>query len=568
MNIPYTWSLNGKKVSAGVVFAEQPGIQELMAPERGARLELMLPLRHVKGLWFPEANRHALQRITWVGEHYAAPFYKPALLAWVDGLLMNCFALHVLPVESETRISWQINQRDGVYNIYVEWRDATEEWPHVHCLTESMLVDRAVEKLIQAGMKVATDLPPPAFEPSYCTWYAFHGALEQTRVEAYAKKARELGFGSFILDDGWEYDASQRVNGPLGKWHRYHSDYKPSSVKFPRFKEFFEYLESLSLRRILWIAPYIFGEDTHAFQTLKPYLRPSWLEEGFQIANPEAPDVQNFLKEKLCSLITDYDIDGFKSDYDYALYGTEMQSYGWGKAYVAGLTDLVAATREIKSDFEWILSPGTFGPQITNVFRCHDVPYDPETNRLALAHFKPLIGKAAMHYDPSLWRNDDSLATVYRHLLPSIFCIPSLGADILALPEAHLDAIRGTLAFYRRHQKILNAGNSYPSTLNSQLSTGFAPVWAGGDYQSFHARLDEQEIIATFSRYPVSLTKSQKLWLINGGFENRMTLSLPFKAHGTLETLEGQSLGWEASFKPGLHEIICEPGTVLTLEME
>lgn len=555
MKIAFVWSQGGRKIAEGNLSTDQPGIQELIAPERNAQLELIIPLCHVKGLWTPEVNRNVLQRISWAGKLDAAPFSKPSVVAFVDGFLRNCFALHALPVENETRISWQINQCDGVYIVHVEWREAMEELPRVHCFTELLPVDRAVEILMKAGVQAASNLPSPAFEPSYCTWYAFHGSLEQTRVEAYAKKARELGFGSFILDDGWEYDQPQRISGTLGKWHSYHGDYEPSPVKFPRFKEFFEYLESLSLRRILWVATYIFGESTRAFQTLRPHLFPSWLDEGFLIANPKAEAVQEFLKDRLCFLASHYAIDGFKSDYDYALYGPEMKSYGFGRAYSEGLTDLVAAIRKIKPDFEWILSPGTFGPQITNVFRCQDVPYDPETNRLALAHFKPLVGGAAMHYDPSLWRSDDSLATVYRHMIPSIFCIPSLGADILALPETHLDAIRGTLVFYRRHQEILNAGS-------------FVPVWAGGDYQSFHAQSGGREVAATFSNYPVTMRKTGKSWLVNAGFENRVTLSLSSGARVVLETLEGRSLAGEICLKPGSHEIICEPGAVLALEME
>ncbi|MBI4023380.1 MAG: hypothetical protein HY360_00260 [Verrucomicrobia bacterium] len=57
-------------------------------------------------------------------------------------------------------------------------------------------------------------------------------------------------------------------------------------------------------------------------------------------------------------------------------------------------------------------------------------------------------------------------------MVPSLFCVPSIGAPLLDLPKEHLDVLRGWLGFYRRHQAIFNQGD-------------FHACWDAGDFQIF-----------------------------------------------------------------------------------
>ncbi len=496
-----------------------------------------------------------MQRILWSGTLHGAPFFYPATLALVDHAMRSCFALLAAPLVEEVTIQWQLNQRDGTWEITVRWEDTASGEPRGLLMidTEAPL-NAAVTALLEAARQPPRlPLPSPVYEPSYCTWYAFHADLRQAEVEAHAREAAALGFGAFILDDGWMYPQEQRLSGALGRWHRFHGDATPAQEKFPDFDGFFATLEALGLRKILWVAPMIVGEESLLYRTLGERLLPSWLEEGFALLNPRDREAAGLVEEKLVGLAQRYRLDGFKADYDYALFGPGQQSYRLGPAYAATLEGWIRAVRAVRPELEWILSPGGFGPAVTGTFRCADVPFDPESNRLSLVSFKALMGKQPMHYDPSLWRADDALPTVYRHLLPSLFCIPSLGSDLLALPPEHREAIAATLAFYRRHQPLLNHG-------------GFEARWHGGDYQSFHTRLGAREIAAAFSRYPVAIT-TEETRLLNASYGGELLLELSQPARLEMETLRGEIATPARTLAAGLQRVEVPPGGVLALTL-
>jgi alpha-galactosidase len=516
-------------------------------------LHLSVPLKEVNGVWTPYGDRSALQKIVWRGRETGSPFFRPGLISLVDRSLVNRFAFLPGPGDTEFVSTWQLDQAGGRYDFTVQWADSRRPRTRgVRISTERLPAGAVAARLIAAKDDSFSRHPRSFYEPSYCTWYAFHGALEQKRVEACARRAGELGFGCFIMDDGWMYDADQRVCGALGPWHRGNGDYEPSKRKFPDFRACLETIRSLGMRNLLWIAPYIVGQESRSFRKLKKHLLTPWLTEGFLSPDPRCPAVVEHLEEKLVSLVERFPLDGFKVDYDYALFGPGGKLYGLGEAYVNATRRLIAAVRRVNPDFEWNLIPNAASVSLTNAFRCCDVPYDPETNRLFMANLKTLAGKAVLHYDPSLWRPDDSLETVYRHMAPSLFCVPSLGADIMALPKSHLKAIRDCLGFYRRHQPLLNGGD-------------FRATWGGGDYQNFRTVLGGAQIIATFSSYPVELGACRETRLINAGSAARVVVQAPSKAHIETETLDGRRAARSVSVPAGIHAIPCPPGSVLRI---
>ena len=53
--------------------------------------------------------------------------------------------------------------------------------------------------------------PDDAWMPVYCTWYAVHAAVEKQWLEEHVDTAAAMGFGTFIVDDGWCFDDMKRV---------------------------------------------------------------------------------------------------------------------------------------------------------------------------------------------------------------------------------------------------------------------------------------------------------------------------------------------------------------------
>ncbi len=555
------WLHDGHTVLPDKAEAAVPsGVRTSVAPGPASdalRLELTIPLDDINGIWTPYGDRATLQRLIWKGEELATPVFKPGLFAFVDRDLHSRVAFLLEPAEGEAKVAWQIDQTAGAYRVSIAWAAGAAPYtPSMRYCLDRLPVQVAAERLLGSARvdMPGPEAPVPSYEPSCCTWYAFHCALEQKPVEAFARLAAELGFGTFILDDGWMHDDPQRVQGPIGAWFRLHGDYEPSRCKFPDFKAHIETVRAMGLRFLLWAAPFTVGVESRARRTLDAHLLSSFLDEGFLLADPRSSEVMAHLEETFVRLVRDYPLDGFKVDYDYALIGPGLKPYGLGRAYREAVRRLITAVRRVNPKIEWNLLPNTCTRELTDAFRCCDVPFDPETNRLWMANLKTLAGRRPLHFDPALWRPDAPLATVHRHLAPSLFCVPSVGADLLALPAAHREAIRDWLGFYRRHQAVLNGGD-------------FMPVWAAGDYQRFQTTRGHKRVAVTFSAFPVKAGDVPETWLINAGDAAEVNLMAEAGMAVSVENARGEPTAPERGLNRGLHSLACEPGSVLHIRV-
>lgn len=61
-------------------------------------------------------------------------------------------------------------------------------------------------------------VPEDALMPMYSTWYSFHQKLKDYEIEEQCKIARELGFKTVIVDDGWQTDDNNRGYVFCGDW--------------------------------------------------------------------------------------------------------------------------------------------------------------------------------------------------------------------------------------------------------------------------------------------------------------------------------------------------------------
>ena len=61
-------------------------------------------------------------------------------------------------------------------------------------------------------------VPESARKPMYSFWYSYHQQFTDEEIEAECKRAKELGFGTVIVDDGWQTDDTNRGYGFCGDW--------------------------------------------------------------------------------------------------------------------------------------------------------------------------------------------------------------------------------------------------------------------------------------------------------------------------------------------------------------
>lgn len=531
-----------------------PGNSQYYKPslrDRYASFHLKVPIAGITGIWSPLGDRATLQKISWHGKIAGTPTFAPPVMALVDASLRNHLLLLVEPFNHECEIAWHLNQADACYEIQVRWDGELPPDARILINTQPESIHQLVPPLLAAMRTPSAPVLPHHYEPTYCTWYAFHADQQVDRIEQAARLARDLGFGTLIVDDGWSYQSPQRVGTSIAHWHRFQGDYLPDNSKYPDFPAHVQRIKAMGLRYLLWISPFIVGDQSKAATELQDDLLDSWLShEGFKALDPRSDPAIESIAEKLCALVEFCRPDGFKVDYDYALAGPGQRSLNVGAAYANAASLLIERCRKINPDLEWNLVCNLFASTITSCMRCVDVPYDAASNRLYIGNMKPLAAGMALQSDPALWSAGDSAAMVHQHIVPTLFCVPSIGASLTALPAEHLTILRNWLQFYRRHQPLLNHGS-------------FSARWAAGDYQSFHVSDEHQEIIAGFSSYPIDILPQRNALLINAGPEPQVTLRLTSAHTIILQNPRGDDIDQPRHLARGLHGIRCDTGNVI-----
>jgi len=556
-NLSIQWKDGDRPMGRSIPLRAEAGSLHFLPAQSGAKqltLEMSLPVRGIAGVWLPYADRGTMQKMVWKGRLVGSPYWQGSLVSWIDDRLKNQFLLLPTPFDEEHEITWVLDQEAAAYKIRVAWIGQESSGRRgIHWSTAGEDIHALTRRLLQRHTKLPSPKTPSAsFEPSFCTWYAYHGSISQRQMKACAERARQLGFGTFILDDGWSYDKDQRLNGSAKKWHQWNGGYDPAPTKFPDFREHVSEIQSLGLRYLLWIAPFIVGEKSAAFAQLRKHLLPSWLEEGFMVVDPRSRTAINLLTKSLKTLVAQYPVDGFKVDYDYALSGPGQTPRGLGPAYTAAVSQMVDGVRAIRPDIEWNLPASPFSRTVTGALRCIDVPFDFNSNRLFMANLAALSEGCALYSDPALWHPGEPASIVHSHLIPSLFVVPSVGAPIMSLSVEHLEAIKGWLAFYRRHQRVLNQGR-------------FRAAWVGGDFQHFTRQLGRDRITAAFSGFPVEIDGKSETMVIHGAHDRSLILKVTGKARLAVarEDVWGRRKGPERVLGPGLHSVDCPPGGVL-----
>lgn len=534
-----------------------PETEHILCPVPGLsspRLTMIVSINNVAGIWSPYHRRTELQGLTWHGRLSGSPYRPPALVALVDSSMTSRLCIAALPTTHEVSISWDLDQQGECYHIAIQWHEQSRPDEYsVLCCTAELQVEQVVDEVLtKAGVRGGTASNDAFYEPCFCTWYSFHADMDAERIENTCRLAKDMGFGSLILDDGWAYDLPQRVGAALGAWHRFQGDYGPSKTKFPDFARHIQTVQDMGLRYILWVSPFIIGTDSQAYTLLKPHLLDSWLDEGYLAADPRAKAVTEYLTDRMTSLVRTYNVDGFKVDYDYGLLGKDMRFHGVGQEYARLCRELVKGCHKIRGDFEYNLTCSMFSLTCADSFRCVDAPFDAATNLMFMANLKTFVGRAALQSDPALWSHREPVKMVHRHIVPTLFGVPSISTSLVDMPAPHQEALRGWLAFYRRYQHVMNTG-------------AFNTRWENGACNAFTCTLDDNTIAATFSATPYTIDDDSGTLLINAGTADEVVVRSSSNRSAVIEHPQGHTADNSTRIAPGVQAIPCPVGSIVRL---
>ncbi len=451
---------------------------------RDLSIKWSVPAVDMHGLYAGPPSPEELARLPYwrfrkqVGAHTGFPF-----MSLFHRAGENRFAFGLLDQLTETALEGELSEATRSYHFH--WHKpigsanlTTHRWHETlfvsaaHCLWPEVL--RAyVQAVDREWPQPKLPVPEYAYDPVFCTWTAVHHAVSQEWVLSNARLASELGFGTWLTDDGWFTDRATFAD------YRYTGDWEPCRSKFPDMAGHVRAVQAMGLRYLLWVAPFMVGDASQAARGYAHLLAEANTQLRFRNLSPRRMATGQVVGDLLERLMRDYHLDGLKIDFVDAiafdhLIATDADYGTLGEGIyeiLSAAMDRVQAVKpgaliEFRNSYTNLASR-----RYANMYRASDVPINFALNRWQVAMMRLLVPDRAVHFDPALWHPGDTDENVAVHLINAISAVPTISVELDRYPESHLNLIRYWLGFYRAHRATIMHGKFAP-----EIRLGHVPL--------------------------------------------------------------------------------------------
>ncbi len=452
--------LNSEKDSSNLfeTCTVETKIKAMADGELSIRCEL--PILDMHGFWSPDMFRPAM-KLGWRIEFSCAAHRNFPYLSFYSQGQRNRGTIGTTNLLDDSVVSAKMNQETGNYDveIIVSICDATEEFNFFIDISDRPWPEIMHDYRALVRPDWTPLYPEDAWMPVYCTWYAVHAAVEKQWLEEHVAAA--MGFGTFIVDDGWCFDDMRRVTPQtIGSWYERIGDWQVSKKQLPDFKAHVERAQGLGLKYLLLVSPFMVGAKSK-FRTENKcdYLTDE--HEGYQIFDPvdEAAATQSM--KYMLDTVNDYGLDGLKIDFVDAV--PQSLEKPRGRAVFNYMSTLL---KTIKKDnpnalfeFRQQYTMPLMLDQATQ-FRAGDVPFDFIENLHRIAQIRICVGdKVPVHADPVYWNPGESAINIARHMICSLAGVPMVSMDLNKLPVEQRFIIEYWLKFYIKNLNTFQNGH-------------------------------------------------------------------------------------------------------------
>lgn len=427
------------------------------------KIRFTQPIRNIHGYWTSEEYRPRMQ-LPWDLKLDSAAQRQMPFLIWFDQSGISQAAFYLTDTADDASLHSQLSQSDSEFRLDWTIRLSPETQPFEFVADRRELpFPEVVASFRRRLIPDNPDFPAGAWAPVYCTWYAFHAAYTIPELEKNAGLAAELGFGTFILDDGWSYDTSKRLNSStVSEWFSENGDWILSERKLPGFADHVKRVQDMGFNYVLWVAPFLTGRSSKLYAQLKnanAVLRES--DDGSAAADPACPLILETVIPRILEVFRKYHLDGLKVDFvDFVHPSLTVPR---GRECLKQIRSLAEQLRAVKPDalieFRQRYTTPAMLPYGTN-FRANDVPFDYLENLHRCCQIRMILGDGVpVHADPICFHPEESCVNVARHLIASLAGVPMLSADLTKISPKHLEIIRRFLHFYQDHLATFRTGH-------------------------------------------------------------------------------------------------------------
>ena len=434
--------------------------EEMLTPGGKLRIAASVPVAETASVWHPDCRTIQPMNLPWSFRFASGASRAMPLVVFLDQRYGVTCALGLGDGIDDCLVTADMNQESCCYEVVFTLATAEGTIPFAifsdisHRPLEDVLRD--YRALLMPERPV---YPDAAWLPVYCTWYAVHAALNMEYLRSNAKAAAELGFGTFIVDDGWCVDEDKRVTPQtLPDWYRDIGDWKLAS-KLAGMADAVREAHALGLRYLFWVAPFFSGRRSALDAKATRFL--TELHEGQRIYDPEDTVAAKETMDSIGRIVREMDLDGIKIDFvDAVQPDPERPRCRAVKRYLETLIDRIRADKpDALIEFRQRYATPT-NAALATAFRAADVPFDYLENFSRCVQLRLLLGDGIpIHADPVYFDPAESVEAVGRHLIATLVGVPMLSMELRTLSEAHRRVIRNYIEFYRHHRRTLNFGH-------------------------------------------------------------------------------------------------------------
>ncbi|OGV51890.1 MAG: hypothetical protein A2017_00585 [Lentisphaerae bacterium GWF2_44_16] len=461
-NAKYLGELNSARKGPNLFETCRIDKEILNKAESELSIKCEIPILNMHGFWSPDMFRPRM-KLDWRIDFSCAAHRNFPYLSFFSQDQRNCATVGTANLMDDALVAAAMNQQNGTYDvsIVVSISDKTEEFEIFLDFSERPWPEimHDYRKLVRPDWKPS--YPEAAWLPVYCTWYAVHAAVEKRWLDEHVDAAAAMGFGTFIVDDGWCFDDMKRVKPEtIGSWYERIGDWQVSEKKLPDFKAHVERAQKLGLKYLLWVSPFMVGMKSKFYaETECDYLTEE--DEGYRVFDPVNEEAVRKSMKYMLDLVSDYGLDGLKIDFVDAV--PQFPEKPRGKAvfnYISTLLNTIKKENPAALfEFRQRYSTPIMLDQATQ-FRAGDVPFDFIENLHRIAQIRICAGdKVPVHADPVYWHPSEAAVNVARHMICSLAGVPMVSMDLNELPEEQRVIIKYWLGFYKEHLAAFQNGH-------------------------------------------------------------------------------------------------------------
>ena len=480
-------------------------------------LRWSVPVTDVHGFVGPGIKPEEIVKLPyWHFEKRSASHTNIPFVALINRNNHNRYSFGLLDQITETVLDVELSEKTQCYHFNWTKPDVPKQTIVTEHWEDTLFVSDANcnwTDVLQSYVKIVDEywnlskfpVPDSAYEPVFCTWTAIHHDVSEEWILHNAKIASDLGFKTWITDDGWFTDQGSFAD------YRYTGDWQSCDTKFSNFREHVKKVQQLGMCYILWVSPFMIGDASQAAQKYSHLLTGKVERLNFSNLSPWHEETKQIIGDLLERLVTDYGLDGFKLDFiDSIKFDAERKmgasNQTLGKAVYTTLESVIEQLRQLKPDI-LIEFRNTYANlasrHYANIYRSSDVPINFILNRWQVTMLRLLTPDRAIHFDPALWHPEDSDENVAVHLINSIISVPMVSIDLDRYPQNHHQLIRYWIGFYQEHK-------------NSIIHGAFKPEFIFGHVAVIHFIGKDEQIIGLYSDVPLSIEQNAlPMWILN-----------------------------------------------------